>query len=198
MMNSGPLHNSPSGIYNSKLWRLLWIAATLSIFTLHGYASDPKKQSLETIEIVGISISTPTEMIAGILKTRGYTQVNASLYTKQEYLQNGRSAIFRIEIEDNAIFRQITYFRNLGGGRMKSPAARDTPVPDSDIGMATQLYQSVCADTSEELQQERACSPYTPANISFGNGQLIPVNEHYAAVLNATDAATIIGIKYKK
>lgn len=196
-MNNKHSHNSRSGIFNLKLW-LFWIAGTLFISTLHSQAANSGKQQLQTIEISGISISTPTEMIADILKTQGYSQVNESLYTKQEYLQNGRSALFRIEIEDSATLRQITYFRNLSGGRIKSPTARDTPVPDSDIDMAQRLYQSVCTDISEELQKERACSPYTPANISFGNGQLIPINGHYAAALNATDASTTIGIKYKK
>lgn len=191
-------HNSQSGICNSRFWRLLWIATAFFILALHSHASSPGKQLLETIEIAGISINTPMEMIAEILKARGYTQVSNSLYTKQEYLQNGRSAIFRIEIDDSATARQITYFRNLGGGRMKSPVAHDAPVPDPDIDMAQQLYQAVCTGISEELQKERACNPYTPANISFGHGQLTLISEHYAAILNATDATTIIGIKYKK
>ena len=197
MMNSGQLHNSRNGIFNPRHW-LFWIATTIFILALHSQAASPGKQPLETFEIAGISISTPTKMIGEILKAQGYTQINESLYTKQEYLQNGRSAIFRIEIDDSATFRQITYFRNLGGGRMKSPAAHDTPVPDSDIDMAQQFYQSICTGISEELRKERACNPYTPAHINFGNGQLILINERYAAVLNATDATTIIGIKYQK
>lgn len=200
MMNSRQLHklhNLRSGIFNPKHW-LFWIATTLLILALHSQAASTGKQLLETIEIVGISISTPTRMIAEILKAQGYTQINESLYTKQEYLQNGRSARFRIEIDDSATSRQITYFRSLAGGRIKSSAAHDTPVPDSEINMAQQLYQLVCTDISEELQKERACSPYTPDNINFGNGQLIQINEHYAAVLNATDASTTIGIKYQK
>lgn len=196
-MNDAQPQNSNNDLFISR-FPLLWIAAVLSISALNSHAANAEKQPLQAIEIAGISISTPPEIIAGILQAQGYTQVNASLYTKQEQLQNGRNAIFRIEIEENPTFRQITYFRSLGGGRIKSPSARDAPVPDSDIGMAQRLYQAVCIDISEELQKERACNPYTPANISFGNGQLIPIDEHYAAVLNATDASTIIGIKYKK
>lgn len=196
-MNDAQPQNSNNDLSISR-FPLLWIAAVLSISALNSHAANAEKQPLRAIEIAGISINTPPEIIAGILQAQGYTQINASLYTKQEQLQNGRNAIFRIEIEENPTFRQITYFRSLGGGRIKSPSARDAPVPDSDIDMAQQLHQFVCASNSEEIQRERACMPYTPAHISFGRGQSIQIDDHFAAVLDATDASTTIGIKYTK
>ncbi|MEK6596594.1 MAG: hypothetical protein AABZ18_08770, partial [Pseudomonadota bacterium] len=113
-MNNTQLQNSGNDLFISR-FPLLWIAAVLSISALNSHAANAEKQPLRTIEIAGISINTPPEIIAGILQAQGYTQVNASLYTKQEQLQNGRNAIFRIEIEENPTFRQITYFRSLGG-----------------------------------------------------------------------------------
>lgn len=195
-MNDSRRYDTRGGFLRRKFC-LLWIGMALAIAVLHGHAADAK-QPLQMIEIAGVSINTPTEKTAGILQAQGYAQVNESLYTKQEKMQNGRSAMFRMEIEDNATFRQITYSRSLGGGRLKSPTSRDTPVPDSDIDMAQQLYQSVCTNIPEAVQKDRACNPYTPANISFGNGQLIQVDERFAAALDATDASTAISIKFTK
>lgn len=177
---------------------LRWITAVLFIFTFHSHAANIEKQPLQAIEIADISISTPARMIAGILQAQSYTQINESLYTKQEQLQNGHNAIYRITIEDNAIFHQITYSRSLGGGRIKSPAVRDAPVPAAELGMAQQLYQSVCTDMSEEIQKERSCESPTPSSIRFGHGQSIHVDERFAVLLDATDASTTIEIKYIK
>lgn len=177
---------------------LRWMVAALFVFTSHSHASNITKQSLQTIEIAGISLSTPAEMIAGILQSQGYAPVNESLYTKQEQLQHGRSAIYRITTENNATFHQITYSRSLGGGRVKSPAVRDASVPAAEIGMAQQLYQSVCIDVSEEKQKERSCESPTPSSIRFGHGQSIHIDERFAVLLDATDASTTIEIKYTK
>lgn len=195
-MNDSQRYNARNDFPGTQL-RWLWIVTVLAIAALHGHAANAQ-QPLQMIEIAGVSINTPAQKIAGILQAQGYAQVNESLYTKQEKMQNGRSAMFRVEIEDNATLRQITYSRSLGGGRLKSPTSRDAPVPDSDIDMAQQLYQSVCMNIPEALQKDRACNAYTPANISFGNGQLIQVDERFAAALDATDASTAISIKFIK
>lgn len=177
---------------------LRWMVAALFVLTSHSHADNITKQPLQAIEVAGISISTPAEMIAGILQSQGYAPVNESLYTKQEQLQNGRSAIYRITTENNATFHQITYSRSLGGGRVKSPAVRDAPVPAAEIGMAQQLYQSVCTDVSEEKQKERSCESPTPSSIRFGHGQSVHIDERFAVLLDATDASTTIEIKYTK
>jgi len=125
---------------------------------------------LKTIEIAGISLNTPPETIAKILQAQDYIPVNETLYTKQEPAQNGRSTVYRVEVEDTATSRQLSYFRSLTGGRNKSPSARDAAIPAAEITTAQQLYDFVCA-VPEALQTERACMPQTPANIIFGHGK---------------------------
>lgn len=171
---------------------LAWISIT------DNYAASTKQSQLEAVEIAGISLNTPADRIAAILQAQGYTQVNASLYTKEEPLQNGRSAIYRIEIENNPVMREISYSRSLSGGRIKSPTLRDAPIPDSDMDMVQQLYRAVCLNISETLQKERGCEPYSSTNIIAGNGQPIEIDNHFTVFLKATDANTAIGIKYSK
>ena len=152
---------------------------------------------LKTIEIAGISLNTPPETIAKILQAQDYIPVNETLYTKQEPAQNGRSTVYRVEVEDTATSRQLSYFRSLTGGRNKSPSARDAAIPAAEITTAQQLYDFVCA-VPEALQTERACMPQTPANIIFGHGQLIAIDAHYSVLLKASDASTSMIIKYNE
>lgn len=194
-MNDVQRYNSRNDFFRSK-FLLLWITALLFIFALNSHATDTKKQQLQAIEIAGISVNTSPEMIAGILRAQGYKQINESLYTKQEQAQSGRSAIYRVEIENTATFHQITYFRSLGGGRVKSPVVRDAPVPASEIDMAQQLYRAICTDIPAEIQEKRSCEPLTPANIRFGHGQWIQSDAHFAVLLDATNTSTTIGIKH--
>lgn len=194
-MNDMQRYNSRNDFFRSK-FLLLWITLLLFIFALNSYATDAEKQQLQAIEIAGISINTSPEMIAGILQAQGYKQVTESLYTKQEQAQSGRNAIYRVEIENTATFHQITYFRSLGGGRVKSPVVRDPPVPASEIDMAQQLYHAICTDIPAEIQEKRSCEPLTPANIRFGHGQWIQSDAHFAVLLDATNASTTIGIKH--
>jgi hypothetical protein len=175
---------------------LLLGAATLISFSIS--ASQPtgtEKHSLKTIEIAGISLNTPPETIAKILKAQDYIPVNETLYTKQEPAQNGRSTVYRVEIEDTATSRQLSYFRSLTGGRNKSPSARDAAIPAAEMITAQQLYNFVCA-VPQALQTERACMPQTAANIIFGHGQLIAIDAHYSALLKASDSSTSMIIKY--
>ena len=194
-MNDMQRYNSRNDFFRSR-FLLLWTSVLLFIFALNSHAIDAGKQQLQAIEIAGISINTSPEVITEILQAQGYKQVNESLYTKQEQVQNGRSAIYRIEIENTATFHQITYFRSLGGGRMKSPIVHDAPVPASEIDMVQQLYHAVCNDIPAEIQKERSCEPLTPANIRFGHGQWIQSDAHFAVLLDATNASTTIGIKH--
>lgn len=196
-MNDMQRYNSRNVFFRSK-FLVLWITALLLIFTLNSHAANTEKQQLQAIEISGISINASPERMAEILQERGYTQVNESLYTKQEQAQSGRSAIYRIEIENTATFHQITYFRSLGGGRVKSPIVHDAPVPASEIDMAQQLYHVICTDMPAETQEKRSCEPLTPANIRFGHGQWIQSDAHFAVLLDATNANTTIGIKYTR
>jgi len=150
---------------------------------------------LKHIEISGISIATPADNIADILTEQGYRQVNSTLFTKQEQLQNNRKTIFRMEINDTAAFRQISYHRSLSGGRVKT-ASGEKPVPAFENDTAQQLYQVICKNVSKAVKTERFCEPLTTSNISAGHGQLIELDNHFAARLNATAANTSMGIKH--
>ncbi|PTN11758.1 hypothetical protein [Nitrosomonas aestuarii] len=152
-------------------------------------------QPLKHIEISGISIATPAGKIADILIAQGYAQVNNTLFTKQEQLQNNRKTIFRVEIEDTAAFRQISYHRSLSGGRVKT-AGDKQPIPAFENDTAQQLYQLICENISEETKKTRACEPVTTSSINAGHGQFIELDNHFSAQLSATAANTAMGIKY--
>lgn len=196
-MNNMKWQNSWQGCFIRKPI-LLWITTILCIAASQGWTSSLEKRTLETIEIEGISINTPLEMIGEILQARDYTKINESLYTKQEYADKGRSTISRVEVDDNPAFRQITYYRGMSGGRNKSPTARDAPILDSDIDMAQQLYHSVCMNISDELQNARGCDPLTPATIKFGRAQWIQIGDHFSAILTASDTHATIGIRFSR
>ena len=189
--------SSPNWHKSSLVPRLLLLGATTIIgFSISAsQTTGTEKHPLKTIEIAGISLNTPPETIAKILQAQDYIPVNETLYTKQEPAQNGRSTVYRIEVEDTATSRQLSYFRSLTGGRNKSPAARDAAIPAAEIITAQQLYDFVCA-VPQALQMERTCMPQTPANIIFGHGQLIAIDAHYSALLKASDSSTSMVIKY--
>ncbi len=195
-MNNMQSQNSRHGHLVTKL-PLFLIVAALFIAASHSLAADTEKHPLKTIEIAGISLNTLPESVAKIMQAQDYTQVNESLYTKQEPAQNGRSTVYRIEIEDTATSRQLGYFRSLTGGRNKSPSTRDAAIPENEMAMAQQLYDFVCT-VPEELQTERACMPKTPANIIFGHGQSIIVDAHYSVLLRASDTSTSMIIRYNR
>ncbi len=182
----------------TRKFMLFWIVGLLCIAASHGWAGNSERKTLKTVEIEGISINTPLEMIADILQARDYIQIKESLYTKQEYADKGRSTISRVEIDDNSAFRQITYYRGMSGGRNKSPTSRDAPIPDSDIGMAQQLYHLVCTDIAEELENARVCDPLTSTDIRFGRAQWIQIDDHFSAILTASDTNATIGIRFAR
>ena len=101
----------------------LLAAVFLSLFltaitAFAGQHQSAESHPLRQIEISGIAIATPSGKISDILEAQGYTRVSGTMYTKQEQLQNQRKTIFRIEVEDTAAFREITYHRSLSGGRV--------------------------------------------------------------------------------
>lgn len=146
------------------------------------------------IEISGISLATPTTSIADILKAQGYDQVRSTMFTKQEQLQNQRKTIFRIEVEDTAAYREITYHRSLSGGRVKS-SIEEEPVPEFEIDTASQLYQIICKNITEEEKTERSCEPFKQSSMIANHGQFIQLDDHFSVQLSATAANTAIGIK---
>ncbi|UJP05814.1 MAG: hypothetical protein LZF61_02235 [Nitrosomonas sp.] len=159
------------------------------------HGADAGHHPLAGIEVVGISFNTPPERIAAILQAQGYTRVNDALYTKSEPAQSGRSTVYRVEIDETAVFRQLGYFRTLTGGRNKSPASRDAEIPASEMPMIRQLYEFVC-NVPDDLQSERACMPPEAARIDFGRGQWVSVDARYSALLKASDTSTSLMIKY--
>jgi len=152
-------------------------------------------QILRTVEISGISMATPQESIAEILAAQGYTPVRSTLYTKQEQLQKSRKTIYRIEIEETAAFRQISYHRSLSGGRVKSSVGED-PIPSDDLDTAQKLYQIICEVVPETIKAERQCEPLEQTAISINYGNFVDINARWAVQLNATAGNTAFGIKY--
>ncbi len=160
-----------------------------------GHKACQYNQLLETIEISDISMGTPEEKIADILSEQGYTPVNSTLYTKQDQLQKARKTIYRIEVENTADYRQITYHRSLSGGRVKS-FVDDKPIPASELEIARQLYHIACEDASEKEKVQRQCEPPEQTNMNVGYGDFIDINACWAVQLSATAANTAIGIRY--
>ncbi len=152
-------------------------------------------QTLSTVEVSGISMETPKDAIADILSKQGYTAITSSLFTKQEQLQSSRKTIYRIEVEETAAFRQISYHRSLSGGRVKSSVG-EKPIPSDEFDTAQQLYQIACEGISEAIKAERECELLKDITISAGHGRFIELNARWAVQLNATAVNTAIGIKY--
>ena len=179
----------------------LLAAVFLSLFltaitAFAGQHQSAESHPLRQIEISGIAIATPSGKISDILEAQGYTRVSGTMYTKQEQLQNQRKTIFRIEVEDTAAFREITYHRSLSGGRVKT-AGDPEPVPDYEVDMAQRFYALMCEDVSEAIMEERQCEPLTKVTINAGHGQFIQINDSISMQLNVTAANSAVGIKYR-
>ncbi len=178
---------------------LRWIACLTvmltSVTATAGQSADNTDDSLKNIEISGISLAMPLDQITGILTAQGYNAVNSRLFTKQGELQNNRRTVFRIEIEDNADSRQISYYRSLSGGRVKT-AGGDKPIPEYEVDMAQQFYPLMCENIPENVMKERQCEPPTAYNITAGNGRFVQINDRYSMQLNVTAANSAIGIRY--
>lgn len=190
---NGLLKNNRSASRHTRISRFS-VAALLTAALQTGAIADSPKHPLATVEIVGISLDTPADKIAGILQAQGYTQVNPSLYTKSEAAPNGRSTVYRVEVDDTAAMRELGYFRSLTGGRNKSPSGRDATIPDSEIAMVRQLYDVVC-QVDEALQSERNCQPPQPASVMINHGMMLTVDGNYSVLLKASDASTSVMVK---
>ncbi|MBA2483263.1 MAG: hypothetical protein H0V39_02360 [Nitrosomonas sp.] len=153
---------------------------------------------LLSYEIAGISLNTPVENIPSILESHGYTQTGNTTYTKQIQVPGQRKSIYRIEINDTADQRQISYFRGKSGGRVKSSVKKDIPIPPDEAEMANTLYQFVCNGIKQELQERRSCEPATDALLVFGKGEFLNIENNISAQLSASADSTTIGIKYNK
>lgn len=184
---------------NSLMFRLasMMVAMIISFSVSANQNSGVEKDALKAIEIAGISLNTPAEAIAKILQAQDYVPVNETVYTKQEAAPNGRSTIYRMEVEDTPTFRQLSYSRNITGGRNKSPSPRDAAIPTDEITAAQQLYELACA-VPEEQQTQRACMPPAPANIIVGHGQWVAIDQHRSVLLKASDTSTSMMIRYIK
>lgn len=179
-------------------WRIAMMAAICltAVPSIAVAAAGSQTDPLAEIEIAGISLNTPVDKIPGILQTQGYTQVNSSLYTRSEAAPNGRSTVYRVEIDDTAASRELGYFRSLTGGRNKSPSSRDAAIPDSEIAMVRQLYDALC-NVEEDLQSERKCAPPQPASVMINHGMMLTVDANYSVLLKASDASTSVVVKFK-
>jgi hypothetical protein len=193
-MNNPCVHNSRPACWRTRagIWSFaaIFLMATPDL----AVATGSRKHLLMAIEIAGVSLTTPAEKIPDILQAQGYTQVNSSLYTKSEPAPNGRSTVYRIEVDDTATSRELGYFRSLTGGRNKSPSSRDAAIPETEIAMVRQLYDAVC-NVSEDLQSERNCQPPQPASIMINHGMMLTVDANYSVLLKALDSSTSVVVK---
>ncbi|MGZ0020601.1 hypothetical protein [Nitrosomonas sp. wSCUT-2] len=193
MIMNGSLQSGWNAVW--RVWIRRWSTAAVLMIAIPAAAiADSPKHPLAAVEIAGISLNTPADTIAGILQAQGYTQVNPSLYTKSEAAENGRSTVYRVEVDDTAGSRELSYARSLTGGRNKSPSSRDAAIPDSEIAMVRQLYEAVC-NVDEDLQSERKCAPPQPASVMINHGMMLTVDVHYAVLLKASDSSTSVAVK---
>lgn len=193
-MNNPCVQNSRCAC--SRTRAAIWGIAAIFLMAAQSLAiaTGSQKHPLTVIEIAGVSLATPAEKIPDILQAQGYTQVNSSLYTKSEPAPNGRSTVYRVEIDDTATSRELGYFRSLTGGRNESPSSRDATIPDSEIAMVRQLYDVVC-NVSEDLQSERKCVPPQPASVMINHGMMLTIDADYSVLLKASDSSTSMVVK---
>lgn len=198
--------NSPAAFIHLFLLILLF---ALILFTSIQLSSSPAQasvieaeksfdyQGFLVTEIEGISLSTPSEMIPLILEKNGYNQTRQATYTKQIQEPGQRKSVYRIEIEDTAMRRQITYFRGKTGGRIKSSAQAE-PIPVDEFTTARAIYKLVCGEASSQTQAARSCLPVTESNIRFGDGNLLEISDNVGIQLSASATSTTITLRYTK
>ena len=154
--------------------------------------------SLLTVEIEGISLSTPIDAIPIILEIQGYSQVSSTTFTKRSPADGQRMSIHRIEIADTNDLRQISYVREKSGGRMKSPPKVELPILESEVGTAQRIYHIVCVEASAKKQNERLCQPKTASSIIFNQGNMMKIDSNFDVLLNASAASTAIRLRHSK
>lgn len=174
---------------------LVFLISFLLPFTIH--AADIN-QDLLTVEIEGISLSTPHDTIPEILENHGYSQSTSTTYIKRTQATEHRRSIHRIEISNTDNLQQISYIREKSGGRIKSPPKNKKPILESEIVMAQEIYRLVCMEASAQVQAERFCQPASKYNISFNNGDTLQISSHLEVSLNASATNTAMRLKYSK
>ena len=184
-------------LFKNAAWLSAMFVSALLVTTgaTAGQPANSTDDIFKTLEISGISLATPRDKIAGILTAQGYTEVNSRLFTKQGEMQNNRRTIFRVEVEDIADKRLITYHRSLTGGRVKTAGDKE-PVPEYELDTAQQFYRLMCDNIPDDTKLERQCEPLSETSISAGYGRFVPINDQYALQLNVTAANSAIGIQY--
>jgi len=170
--------------------------ATLATAEVAERATGKDHESFKQLEISGITLAMPLETIAKKLTEQGYEAVNSRLFTKRGPMQNNRSTVFRIEIEDDADSRMITYHRSLSGGRVKTAGGAE-PIPEYEVDMAQNFYSLMCENVSEAIIEKRQCEPLSEVSINAGYGQFIEINDHVSVQLNVTAANSAVGIQYR-
>jgi len=170
-------------------------ALLMSTGVAAGQSAHKDADPFKHIEISGISLAMPLDQMTEILTAQSYNAVSSRLFTKQGELQNNRRTIFRIEIDDTADSRQITYHRSLSGGRVKT-AGGDEPVPEYEVDMAQQFYRLMCDNIPGDVKEERQCEPPTTFSINAGNGRFVQINDQFSLQLNVTAANSAVGIRY--
>lgn len=185
--------------------RLLFFIAILLIpvsamFAASGAGPNDSSQLQRflNLEIEGISLNTPPENIPTKLEAAGYSQVGETTFIKEAPLAGGRKSIYRIEIENTAKSRSITYFRGESGGRNKSPEIKNRPIPDNEAGWARMLYELVCLNVPDEIKNARACQPLADWRIRFGEGNFLSISDKVGAQLDASGASITLGVTYFK
>lgn len=173
----------------------MFLISFLLPFTIH--AADINQDFL-TVEIEGISLSTPYDTIPEILENHGYRQSTSTTYIKRTQATEHRQSIHRIEISNADNLRQISYIREKSGGRIKSPPKVKKPILESEIVMAQEIYRLVCAEVSVQMQAERSCQPASEFSISFNSGDTLQIGNNLEVSLNASAASTTMRLKYSK
>jgi len=184
-------------------WALSLFIAGLSCYApLLGAASHEValggSSALLSLEIAGISLSTPPDEISGKLAAQGYVQSGERTFLKETPLAGGRKTLYRVEVEDNTTQRSIAYTRTESGGRVKSPMARSRVVPEDEMAWVRTLYTAVCEHVEDKIKQARACRPVEEGDIGFGQGALLKISDQFETALDASGPSTAARIVQHK
>ncbi|MCW5597515.1 MAG: hypothetical protein KIT59_00105 [Nitrosomonas sp.] len=157
----------------------------------------PLQQFLD-LEIEGISLSAPPEKIPAQLEDAGYHQIADGIFIKEAPIPGGRKSTYRIEVEETAELRSITYVRGEMGGRNKSPVEKNRPIPANEVTWVKTLYELVCSRVPEKSKNERACQPLLDWQARFGEGEVLRISDQAGARLDASGASTTLALIYFK
>jgi hypothetical protein len=182
---------------------LLLLVTYISLYAPISIASSNKAASSDSsallnLEIAGVSLNTPPEKVADKLAANGYVQSGETTFLKETPLPGGRKALYRIEVENHASERSITYSRTESGGRVKSPMTRSHDLPEDEQVWTKALYAAVCENVRDETKQSRACKPLQNGTIGFGQGSILEITDQLGAQLDASGPSTAAKIIHSK